>query len=58
MINQDFIWVSKCIASCTNEWQLKSAYELIILFTQKQGKTNQAEILINQYKQKQNYLII
>jgi hypothetical protein len=58
MKEQDYNWIKKCIDSCTNEWQLFTAWELILLFERKYSNCEEMELLNSCYLNKQTFLNI
>jgi hypothetical protein len=58
MKEQDYNWIKKCIDSCTNEWQLSTAWELILLFVKKYSLCEESELLSTCYLNKQTFLNI
>jgi len=58
MKDRDYQWVRQCIESCTNDWQLQTSYELILLFEKKYIDALEIELLILSYTEKQSVLNI
>jgi hypothetical protein len=58
MKEQDFSWIKKCIDSCINEWQLHTAWELILLFEKKYSTCAEVDLLNSHYLNKQTFLNI
>lgn len=57
-MKKDFEWIKLCIESCTNEWQLHTAWELILLFEKKHSNCLEMELLNSCYLNKQTFLNI
>lgn len=58
MKEQDFNWIKKCIDSCTNEWQLQTAYKLYELYIAKYGVVPYVDELLKKYTDKKAILNI
>lgn len=58
MIQETYDWITNCIYSCTNEFQLKCCYELVDLFRRRYKIDQLADDLLMDIRSQENSILI